>query len=290
MKFFQIVGAGALLFLAYPKQAAIAGCTLNSQCTDLNFCTNDVCINPGAFGTCAHSPVTDGTLCTLAGYPNATCLAGSCSSTEFCADFLDNDGDGYTDERSPTTSGSCRGPRGVHELNDWIKHKPASGPTSLGNVGDYCNWFDDCLSLRCVNAPGELGMCTPVSDDYDCHDHYGLPISWSHGAYIGCDDNASLCLPPFPWTDPRAGAANNLLGELCVFNEDCASTWCARSQTTGRCASVKTGKPPCPTGTYYAEVYREGNSTSLCIPNAIVDYGCTTADSCTWVTDHWTCP
>ncbi len=297
----RILYASVLFLLALAtgvSDARAQSCTSNSQCPDLpGDCQQSFCRRPIPYlpGSCDSRDVADGTLCTLSGYPNATCQSGACTSTEWCDDGLDNDGNGLTDEHVPWVNDSCEGPIGVNEFGDWYIGVSGgglcngAGPQMDGPVadGEPCHYHGQCYSSWCVDRVNAHAICAPTN---------GCPLGWPHSgwgralAITSCPPTLGMdymCVPfNTTWTDPRAGAGNNLFNESCRFNSDCASDLCVRANDVGRCVSTCPQGGSCPSGSSCA-LAGTVDPFSVCVPNThtctqYMETGCVCNPDGTW--------
>ena len=149
-------------------QGGIIGCTQDSQCTDGNACTTDVCSN----GNCTHSSVScnDGNPLTFDTCSTQTgCVYTSCGSTNY---YYDYDGDGYgigVPSCIPTLDGLYRATQGG-DCND---NNALANPGQAEICGDFidnnCNGQIDeggCTAIPI--GPTPQGGCTTNSQ---CNDN-----------------------------------------------------------------------------------------------------------------------
>lgn len=249
-----------LLFLAFPGCEAEDECSIDSDCDDSDFCTEDRC----RLGLCSHLTVPG--CC----HTDADCGASfgpRCHmESDQCVECL-SDAD-CNDDTKCTPAHKCQPNLGIPCTNNdecgssWCLSETESGYPG-GFCGLQCDNPQSCDSLACVPVMTGPTTCLPrCQSDQDCRPEYMcLPTAPDRGACFphctrdadcsaggACNPWLGLCMGAAP------GAAN---GAACTTDADCKG-YCAREADTGAPGGI---------------------CVSICSPSKIA---CPADDACVW--------
>lgn len=120
------------------------------SCNDKNGCTLDTC-SPGV--GCAHTPVSDGTLC--AGGTSGLCMGGAICQAGACKQVIPP----QCDDNDPCTTDFCYPIDGCH-------HNPAASGTAC-NDSNICTTGDVCTNGSCAGETecAEGSTCNPTTGE-----------------------------------------------------------------------------------------------------------------------------
>ncbi len=144
-----------------------ASCAFNTQCSDGNPCTDDVCSSGSCTNTANSASCDDGVFCNGVD----TCGSGSCSvhAGDPCPG---PDGDGDCSETCNEGADAC------------TSNDPDS---SVCDDGTFCNGADTCISGGCDTHAGD--PCPGPDGDIDCMESCREPQE----DCVGNDPNGAVC-------------------------------------------------------------------------------------------------